>query len=204
MYRWCAEAADGLRIDYPVEGEGISEVLADLLNRVELYDLILVDSWHTYDSSLRDMRLALSVLKEEGVLVVHDCLPPSAVLVEPSYVVGDWCGETYAAMIDFVAGDPALDVYTVDADFGCAMIRRRPAAGLPAGPTRPDPIALAGWGVGDPADRFRYFEAHSAGLLNLVSIEEFLVREGLVPFQRRRRGRWEKVREYLFLICSSL
>jgi hypothetical protein len=58
MYRWRSEFADGLSVDYPIVGEAIEGVIEDLRRRGFLYDLILVDPWHSYESSLKDMRLA--------------------------------------------------------------------------------------------------------------------------------------------------
>ena len=193
MYRWCAEACDGLRIDYPVEGEAIEPVLAELRRRGQAYDVILVDPWHGYEASLRDMRLALTLLKDEGVLVVHDCAPPSLDFVAPDYVVGDWCGMTYAAFIDFLGSQPDLEAYTVDADFGCAVVRRGGGSRAAGARLRPDPAALAGWRVAgsDYADRFRYFDRHRAELLNLITTGEFRNREGLPAAETARRSLWD-------------
>ena len=90
MYRWCPEVSDGFKIDYPVLGEAIEPVIADLQGQGLRYDVILVDPWHGYEASLRDMHLALSVLSEGGVLVVHDCSPQSLDLAGPSFVGGCW------------------------------------------------------------------------------------------------------------------
>ena len=200
MYRWCAEACDGYRIDYPIEGEAIEGALSDLRRRGQLYDVILVDPWHGYESSLRDMRSALTMLKEDGVLVVHDCSPPSLHHASPSYILGGWCGLTYAAMIDFVAAEPGLDLYTVDADFGCAIIRRRSAVQATGASMRPDPAAMTGWrAVGsDFVERYRYFDNRRADLLNLLTIGEFLDREGLPPPKQVRQSLWRQVKN----ICS--
>jgi hypothetical protein len=200
MYRWCVEACDGLRIDYAVEGEAIESVAADLRRRGQSYDLILVDPWHGYEASLRDMRLALTLLKDGGALVVHDCAPPSLDFVAPVYVVGDWCGMTYAAFVDFLAQEPSLEAYTVDADFGCAVVRRGRPNRKGGARLRPDPAALTGWQAAGPdhADRFRYFDRHRAELLNLISIEEFQDREGLPSATQGWRSAWRRAVD----ICS--
>jgi hypothetical protein len=202
MYRWCPEVSDGFKIDYPVLGEAIEPVIADLQARGLRYDVILVDPWHGYEASLRDMHLALSVLSEGGVLVVHDCSPQSLDLAGPSFVGGCWCGMTYAALIDFVAGEPDLDVYTVDTDYGCAILRKR----SPGVPLRPDPEALKGWkAIGaDFRDRFRFFDAHRGELLNLVTIRKFLKREGMPTPKRPRLRALARGQNELFLKCSLL
>jgi hypothetical protein len=206
MYRWCPEVSDGFKIDYPVLGEAIEPVIADLQGQGLRYDVILVDPWHGYEASLRDMHLALSVLSEGGVLVVHDCSPQSLDLAGPSFVGGCWCGMTYAALIDFVAGEPDLDIYTVDTDYGCAVLTKRPPAAVLGNASRPDPEALKGWkAIGaDFRDRFRFFDAHRGELLNLVTIPEFLEREGVPTPKRRGPRAWARRQNELFLKCSLL
>jgi hypothetical protein len=55
-------------------------------------------------------------------VVVHDCLPPDRAAANPAFFHGEWCGVTYKAYIDFVLGNPDLDYFTVDADYGCGVI----------------------------------------------------------------------------------
>ncbi|WP_244604525.1 MULTISPECIES: hypothetical protein [Mesorhizobium] len=57
-----------------------------------------------------------------GAVVVHDCLPPHRAAANPSFFDGEWCGVTYKAYIDFVLGNPDLDYFTIDADYGCGII----------------------------------------------------------------------------------
>ena len=196
MYRWCPEVSDGFRIDYPVEGEAIEAVVADLLRGGLRYDLILVDPWHGYESSLRDMRLALSLLSDGGVLLVHDCSPQSLDLTRPFFIGGCWCGMTYTALIDFVAGEPRIEIYTVDTDYGCAVLRKTPPAAVTRAELRPDSTALDGWrGIGaDFVDQYRFFDAHRVKLLNLVTIAEFFDREGLPAPEREPRSLWQRVK----------
>lgn len=210
MYRWCPEVSDGFKIDYPVLGEAIEPVIADLHGQGLRYDVILVDPWHGYETSLRDMRLALSLLSEGGLLVVHDCSPQSLDLAGPSFVGGCWCGLTYAALIDFVAGEPDLDIYTVDTDYGCAVLRKRPPASVPAAASRPDPEALRGWNAAgaDFRDRFRFLDSHRGKLLNLMTVAEFLEHEGLPALKKPGphlwARRWAWGQNELFLKCSLL
>ena len=110
------------------------------------------------------------------------------------------------ALIDFVAGEPDLDIYTVDTDYGCAVVRNRPPAAVAAAGSRPDPEALKGWNAvgADFRDRFRFFDSHRGKLLNLMTVAEFLEREGLPAPQKPgpHLGAWGQ--NELFLKCSFL
>jgi hypothetical protein len=171
---------DGMPIDYRAAGLDI----ASLLNAIggARFDVILVDPYHAYAQSRRDLEAALALLSSGGALVVHDCLPPSEALAGPEFQPGFWCGVTYKAFIDFVAANPELRYVTVDADYGCGVVRKA-APLLPArSPRSARRRVFARWtGFGDDfAAAWRYFAAHRASLLNLIDVDAFLAdRDGL-------------------------
>jgi hypothetical protein len=88
------------------------------------YDLIFVDSFHTYECSMRDLLLARALLTDRGTIVVHDCNPHDEDLASPTYRPGSWCGATYAAFIDFMLNSSDLVHCTIDEDVGLGVIRR--------------------------------------------------------------------------------
>jgi hypothetical protein len=168
-----AEATDIAVPDVAIEGEALARIAAGAP-----YDLVFVDPWHSYECSLRDIELGWSLLAETGVLVVHDCSPPSLALAGPEFQPGSWCGLTYAAFIDFTLSETGLDFYTVDADYGCAVVRRRKQArAQAAGPS----TWTDGWRqtAKDHRQRFAYFDQRRKQLLRLTTTEDFLRLEGL-------------------------
>src|SRR6266478_4187614 len=60
-----------------------SECLRQFVDQQKTFGLIFVDPWHTHESSLRDIQLALTLLVPEGMLVVHDCYPTTPELATP-------------------------------------------------------------------------------------------------------------------------
>jgi hypothetical protein len=140
------------------------------------YDIILVDSHHTYECSMRDLLLARALLAEGGTLVVHDSNPPDEDIVTPPYRPGPWCGTTYAAVVDFVLNSSDLEHRTIDIDTGCTIIRRRRQD-----PGKSDADLAQIWerSRGDDELRFKAFASLRHRLLNLVSLDEFLRDEGL-------------------------
>jgi hypothetical protein len=100
---------------------------------------------------------------------------------------------TYKAYLDFVLRHSPLDYYTVDADFGCGVIRRsvppavlaqrgrahrsREGSASPASPRdhEHDRLAAEWLKLGDDhAAAFRFFRRHFRPLLRLRAAEEFL------------------------------
>ena len=125
--------ADGLPIDYRIGGLDTSECLSILREEAQCVDIALIDSFHEYESSLRDLVEGFQLISRGGTLVVHDCLPPRAELAQPKFIPGEWCGVTYQAFIDFVNNREDLEFYTVDTDYGCGIIHKQPGR-MPAKP----------------------------------------------------------------------
>jgi Methyltransferase domain len=181
VYRWTPDFEDGSPIDRAVTGEATEAPMLEWDREGARWDAIFVDPWHSYECSLRDLRLALPLLDEGGILVVHDCMPPNREMARGAPRDGAWCGLTYAAFIDFMLWNPELDYYTVDSDYGCAVARRAPRSDPTRRPARPAPELVRLWNAlgANAEDRYRFFDGHRAALLNLVSVDEFLAREGL-------------------------
>jgi len=94
MYRCPEGYDDGLPIDFR---SATSEIALGVT-----YELILVDPFHDYEQSLRDLRAARGLLAANRTIVVHDCRPPDRELASPVFLVGAWCGVTYKAYLDFM------------------------------------------------------------------------------------------------------
>lgn len=124
MYR-CAESFDdGMPIDFRSADLDISSCIGEIKNRNLLYDVMLVDPWHEYETSLRDLREAFDLLRVGGSIVVHDCLPPEEQFITPNFIPGGWGGLTFKAYLDFVLTQNDLEYFTVDTDWGCGVIRK--------------------------------------------------------------------------------
>jgi len=184
MYNCPPDFDDGLGIDFRSESFDISQCVAAINRNRFGYDIILVDPWHEYRTSIRDLRLAFDLIAEGGVLVVHDCLPPNHKVAAPEFVPGAWCGVTYKAYLDFVGGRRDLEYCTVDVIYGCGIVRKlnrpwwmrlNPKSTLRRAEHR-QPLLWKQWHeIGNDFDRaYRFFEEHKKELLNLMTADEFL------------------------------
>lgn len=102
-------------------------------------DVCFVDGLHTYEQSLRDVLNALRYLRPDGVIVVHDCNPPSAIIAcpaanidelirkGPSGWTGAWSGDVWKAIVHVRSLHPELDAFVLDCDTGVGVITRRQA-----------------------------------------------------------------------------
>ena len=202
MYRCPEGYDDGLPIDFRSATSEIDTQLTALRASGVTYELILVDPFHDYEQSLRDLRAVRGLLTQKGTIVVHDCRPPDRELASPEFLVGAWCGVTYKAYLDFMLESGDLRFCTVDVDHGCGIIRRRPPqvsspaprksildrlrrpAPAPSTAAPPEPLSAGGsvmeaWKQlgNDYEAAFRLIEAYPKSLLNLQPLEDFLIGE---------------------------
>lgn len=178
LYNTPDDFADGLPIDYRASGFDIAIPLAAIAREGRRFDVILVDPYHEYRQSRRDLESALALLAPGGALVVHDCLPPDEEVAQPHFREGAWCGVTYKAFVDFVIAHRELRYVTVDTDYGCGIVRKA-APSLRARISRARRSGeFADWiGFGDDyAAAWRYFAVHHKSLLDLIDVDAFLAR----------------------------
>lgn len=181
-YNCPADFDDGLGIDFRSDTLDYCQCLEEIDRRALRYDIILVDPFHEYETSYRDLKVAFGLLDPGGFLVVHDCLPPSAEIAVPNFISGDWCGVTYKAYLDFVHAY-RLAYMTVDTDFGCGIIRNQggrhalhllPITRRSLRRERTHALWAAWCDTGQDFDRaFGLLQAHKYELLNLVSAAKF-------------------------------
>jgi hypothetical protein len=186
IYRCPDEFDDGLPVDYRSGTLDIGACLDKIAAEDRSFDIVLVDSWHEYATSWRDLNEAFRLIGEGGMLVVHDCLPPRAEIAGPEPMPGEWCGVSYQAYIDFVTGRDDVAYYTVDADYGCGVVRKL-AGPSAARATCAGAELLAGWRGqrDDPLAAFAFLQAHKQILLNLITADEFFARERLALTSRQ-------------------
>jgi hypothetical protein len=124
MYRCPPDYDDNLPIDFRTPDLQIGQLMEAMHSQALRYDMVLVDSYHIYDTTYRDIADALSLITDRGALLVHDCLPPSEDLVSLEMMPGSWCGASFIAFIDFVQNVRGIEYATVDTDYGCGLIRK--------------------------------------------------------------------------------
>ena len=139
------------------------------------YDIVFVDGLHTFAQAHRDIENALLALNPGGTIVVHDCNPTKEVTQRPTQPTsrlqrlwhgirygswhGVWHGDVWKAILKLRMERSDIEIYTIDADEGCTIIRRGSQELYT--PTVTDPYTFA------------YFKKHRKEILHLISVQEF-------------------------------
>jgi hypothetical protein len=195
MYRCPESYHDGMAIDYRITDLDITECLTRMRDDARRVDIALLDSFHEYEQSLRDLTEGFGLISEGGTLVVHDCMPPRVEIAQPKFMPGEWSGATYEAFIDFVSNRSDLEFYTVDTDYGCGIIHKQSAGAESAEAAssiderNERNQALANWQAQRDISwqaAFSFFEEHKEVLLDLISLDEFLAKN-----PKPRGGLWK-------------
>jgi Methyltransferase domain len=186
MYVCPTDFDDGLPIDHKIADFDIERALTALKLSADKVDICLVDAFHTYDCTTRDLTFAYELLADGGVLVVHDCSPPNEAWASPTFAPGDWCGESYRSYLDFVLTRDDLDYCTVDVDYGCGIIFKNRIADM-VGPVEPKLVAEWFEVHNDDQLALRFFFKNRAKLLRLMSGKDF-VRKFSLSLLSRTRG----------------
>jgi hypothetical protein len=171
MYRCPPSFEDHMDVNFRSSHLGTKDLIETIHTFALRYDIVLVDSFHLYDASYRDLADAFSIITDRGSIVVHDCLPPSEDLISPEFVPGAWCGVTFMAFIDFVKNTRGLMYTTVDTDYGCGIIRKSDAeqASLQMDALKERWTSIRH----DAKAAYRFMVANKASLLNVSSVDKF-------------------------------
>jgi glycosyltransferase involved in cell wall biosynthesis len=95
-------------------------------------DLAFVDGLHTYRQTAKDIENCLKYLSEKGIIIVHDCSPPSEAAAAskregaenlPGWK-GSWCGDVWKAIVYFRSSKNDLNIFTLDCDYGLGIISK--------------------------------------------------------------------------------
>ena len=84
-----------------------------------------MDTSHEYEISSRDFKIISSLLNETGILISHDCYPWNEKVANPSYITGEWSGETYIAFVEFAYNNPNMFYTVLNIDTGVGIISNK-------------------------------------------------------------------------------
>lgn len=130
------------------------------------YDIILVDPFHTFEQSKTDIETAMKLISQNGIIVVHDCLPTDESIIGP-YKHGSWCGQTYEAFVDFKINNPNIQTYVVDIDYGCGIIINNSIRNIK--------YCLQNNMILNEVVKWDYFYYNRKEILDLITINEFKI-----------------------------
>lgn len=141
---------------YPVTSD---EFFAKHINRK--YDLIFVDGLHIFEQVYKDIINSLKWLNENGTIVVHDCNPIKEITQRRVRASDVWHGDVWKAILKLRMENPNIEIYTVNTDEGCAIIKKGKQELFKIENNQSDIY------------NFDFFDANRKSILNLISVNEF-------------------------------
>ena len=127
----------------------------------QTYDIVFVDGLHLFEQAYRDIVNSLAWLNENGTIVVHDSKPEKEITQRRDRVSDAWHGDVWKAILKLRLEATELEIFTVDTDEGCSVIRRG---------------AQQLMRVDDPPEdmyTWDFYKRHRDEILQLIDVQEF-------------------------------
>ena len=87
------------------------------------FDCIFIDGLHEYDQVNKDILNSLDSLNENGIILLHDCLPQSMNQQAVPRFQWVWNGDVWKSIVKFRC-IKELDIVTCKIDHGISIIRK--------------------------------------------------------------------------------
>ena len=109
----------------PINGGNIRKTSDEFFREnKKKFDIIFIDGLHTYNQVKKDILNSISCLKDEGIVLVHDCMPDSlSKQAVPRYRMS-WNGDVWKAIVDLRQNEN-LEIYTCKIDQGIGVIKKK-------------------------------------------------------------------------------
>lgn len=85
------------------------------------FDIVFIDGLHHSEQTFIDIINSLNRLKENGAIVMHDCLPTDEKMQQVPRLVKKWTGDVWKAFVRFRTINPSF-ARTINTDYGCGLI----------------------------------------------------------------------------------
>jgi hypothetical protein len=109
----------------PISGGTIRKTSDEFFkNNKDKFDIIFIDGLHHYEQVIVDINNALSVLNDNGHILVHDCLPRTIAHQAIPRYRGSWNGDVWKSIVE-LRTKKYLDVFTCEIDFGVGIIQKK-------------------------------------------------------------------------------
>lgn len=87
------------------------------------FDIVFIDGLHIYDQVKKDILNSVDCLKENGIILIHDCMPDNmSKQAVPRYRM-IWNGDVWKAIVDLRQKED-LEIFTCAIDQGIGIIKK--------------------------------------------------------------------------------
>ena len=88
------------------------------------FDCIFIDGLHEYKQVKRDILNSIKILENDGIIILHDCLPPSIDRQRVPRTRYTWNGDVWKAIVE-VRTWSHVNTYTILSDQGLGIIQKK-------------------------------------------------------------------------------
>ena len=88
------------------------------------FDCIFIDGLHEYKQVKQDILNSIKFLEKDGIIILHDCLPPSIEHQRVPRTRYTWNGDVWKAIVE-VRTWSHVDTYTILSDQGLGIIQKK-------------------------------------------------------------------------------
>ena len=108
----------------PSNGGNVKKTSDDFFkDNKDKFDIVFIDGLHIYDQVKRDILNSVDCLKENGIILVHDCMPDNmSKQAIPRYRMV-WNGDVWKAIVDLRQKED-LEIFTCAIDQGIGIIKK--------------------------------------------------------------------------------
>lgn len=108
----------------PESGGNIKTTSDDFfLNNTGKFNIIFIDGLHMYEQVKKDIINSVNCLNDDGIVLVHDCMPDSMAKQAVPRFKMKWNGYVWKAIVD-LRQNKDLDIYTCEMDEGIGIIKK--------------------------------------------------------------------------------
>ena len=132
-------------------------------NRDKFYDIIFIDGLHHSEQVDIDIENSLKQTNNNGIVILHDCNPPTLEHTLIPRVQPQWNGDVYKSILKFRKNNKIHEYFTVDCDYGIGVIMKNYKS--------KNKVKNADFEKG--IQSWDYFDLNRNNLLNLITTEEF-------------------------------
>jgi hypothetical protein len=130
---------------------------------VEKYDIVFIDGLHHSEQVDLDIENALKYTNDNGVVLLHDCNPPTKGHASRPRSQEEWNGDVYKSILKLQKNNSEYNYCTIDSDWGVGVIDKNKKR-VKCDNTVDIATAIIDW---------EYFDKNRVVLLNLINVLDF-------------------------------
>lgn len=114
----------------PLKGGTVRKTSDDFFASNEKYfDFIFIDGLHEYEQVKKDIINSLEFINDDGIIMLHDCLPNTRAMQSVPRKERFWTGDVWKAIVE-ARTFPDIDTAVCLIDWGVGIIKKRPNSDL--------------------------------------------------------------------------